>query len=131
MDFRIRENDGKGFFLTICPWPMLIFRFPSLTLPALIKSFVSVFVRGQYISLLTNSPRIFTAKTRRPLRRSRQVKISCLPLRPSRLRGENALNVLISCNSVANAFSLLTVADASGYDFIPCLSVANVFLCLP
>ncbi len=47
MDFRIRENDGKGFFLTICPWQMLIFRFPSLTLPALIKSFVSVFVRGK------------------------------------------------------------------------------------
>jgi hypothetical protein len=47
MDFRIRENDGQGFFLTICPWQMPIFGLPSLTLPALIKSFVSVFVRGK------------------------------------------------------------------------------------
>jgi hypothetical protein len=53
MDFRIRENDGQGFFLTICPWQMPIFGLPSLTLPALIKSFVSVFVRGQCISMLT------------------------------------------------------------------------------
>jgi hypothetical protein len=37
MDFRIRENDGKGFFLTICPWQMPIFGLPSLTLPALIS----------------------------------------------------------------------------------------------
>ena len=49
MDFRIRENDGQGFFLTICPWQMPIFGLPSLTLPALIKSFVSVFVRGKCI----------------------------------------------------------------------------------
>ena len=51
MDFRIRENDGQGFFLTICPWQMPIFGLPSLTLPALIKSFVSVFVRGQCLFL--------------------------------------------------------------------------------
>ena len=41
-------------------------------------------------SLLARSPRIFTAKTLRTLRSSRQVKISFLPLRPLRLRGENA-----------------------------------------
>ncbi len=53
-------------------------------------------------SLLGRSPRIFTAKTLRPQRSSRQVRISYLPLR---LRGENAsLNFrVIPCSSVANA----------------------------
>ena len=36
-------------------------------------------------------PRIFTAKTRRPRRSSRQVWISCFPLRSLRLRGEMLL----------------------------------------
>ena len=80
-------------------------------------------------SLLGRSPRIFTAKTRRPLRSSRQVCISCFTLRPLRLRGENAFMLhfrVIPCSSVANASSLLTVAHASGSDF-PCSSVANAF----
>ena len=65
-------------------------------------------------SLLRISPRIFTAKTLRPLRSSRQVMISYLPLRSSRLRGENAFillfSILIPCNSVfvrGKCFSLL------------------------
>ena len=48
-------------------------------------------------------------------------------MRSLRLRGENAFILLfrvIPCSSVANAFSLLTVANASGSDF-PCSSVAN------
>ena len=40
-----------------------------------------------YSSLKIPKPRIFTAKT---LRSTRQVQISCLPLRSLRLRGENA-----------------------------------------
>ncbi|MEN9673170.1 MAG: hypothetical protein RL553_1435 [Planctomycetota bacterium] len=38
--------------------------------------------------------RIFTAKTQSTLRSSRQVLISCLPLRSLRLRGENAFILL-------------------------------------
>ena len=61
-------------------------------------------------------PRIFTAKT---LRSSKHVWISCVPLRSLRLRGENVFMILfrvIPCSSVANASSLLTVADTPGSD---------------
>jgi hypothetical protein len=109
MDFRIRENDGKGFFSALIRGKCISFGlFASLFRVIPCSSVANA------SSLLARSPRIFTAKK---LRSSRQVRISCIPLRSLRLRGENALNVLISCNSVANAFSLPTVANASGSDF--------------
>jgi hypothetical protein len=86
MDFRIRENDGKGF-------PPLFRVIPCSSV-------------ANASSLLGRSPRIFTAKTLRTPRSSRKVWISCLPLRPLRLRGENAFMLhfrVIPCSSVANA----------------------------
>jgi len=59
--------------------------------------------------------------------------ITCLPLRPLRLRGENAFIILfrvIPCSSVANAYSLLTVANASGSDLILPRSIGLVLFVL-
>ena len=59
------------------------------------------------ISWKTPKPRICTAKTQSTLRSSRQVRISCLPLRSLRLRGENAFQQLRSTRHLATLISCL------------------------
>ena len=82
MDYRIRENDGKGFFSALIRGKCISFGlFASLFRVIPCSSVANA------SSLLARSPRIFTAKK---LRSSRQVRISCIPLRSLRLRGENA-----------------------------------------
>ena len=96
------------------------------------------------LTLKPSKPRIFTAmtlRTLRTLRSIRQVRISCLPLRSLRLRGENALlfffrvipsQMLLLCFSLFPCNSVFIRGKCFFcFSSFPCSSVANASLYPP
>ncbi len=61
--------------------------------------------------------RIFTAKTQRTLRSSRRIRISCLPLRSLRLRGENAFKRQRTLRSTRYLATLISWLGCSALGF--------------